>query len=62
MTWMREEGGVLQKLIVSKTDATWLGPWECSQISGDWEIMTESLVRNLNANNIPVEDEVISCD
>jgi hypothetical protein len=29
-TWMREEGGVLQKLVVSKTDATWLGPWEVS--------------------------------
>jgi hypothetical protein len=34
-TWMREEGGVVQKLVVTKTDATWLGPWECSQSGGD---------------------------
>jgi hypothetical protein len=27
-TWMREKGGVLQELVVAKTDATWLGPWE----------------------------------
>jgi hypothetical protein len=54
---MREEGGVLQKLVVSKTDATWLGPWECSQSGGDWEMMTESPRKNLNANNIQMEED-----
>jgi hypothetical protein len=32
---MREKGGVLQKLVVCKIDATWLGPWEVSQSGGD---------------------------
>jgi hypothetical protein len=54
---MREEEGLLQKMVVSKTDATWIGPWECSQSGGDWEMMTESLMRNLNANNIQMEDD-----
>jgi hypothetical protein len=53
---MREEGGVLQKLVVSKTDATWLGPWEVSQSGGDWKMITESLRKNLNANNIQLGD------
>jgi hypothetical protein len=56
-TWMREEGGVVQQLVVSKTDAIWLGPWEFSQSGGDWATMTESLVKNLTANNMQVDDD-----
>jgi hypothetical protein len=56
-TWMREEGGVVQQLVVSKTNATWLGPWEFNQSGGDWETMTGSLVKNLTANNVQVEDD-----
>jgi hypothetical protein len=42
---------------MSKTDATWLGPWEFSQSGGDWATMTESLVKNLIANNMQVDDD-----
>jgi hypothetical protein len=49
---MREEGGVLQKLVVSRTDATWCGPWEIGQNDDDWKKMTESLKKNLKVNNI----------
>jgi hypothetical protein len=54
---MREEGGVVQQLIVSKTDATWLGPWEYSLSGGDWATMTKSLVKNLTANNMQMDDD-----
>jgi hypothetical protein len=49
---MREDGGVLQKLVVSKTDATWCGPWEVGQSDDDWKTMTESLRKNLMVNNM----------
>jgi hypothetical protein len=55
---MREEGGVVQQLVVSKTDATWLGPWEFSQSGGDWATMTESLVKNLKGHGCRLEGGV----
>jgi hypothetical protein len=54
---MREDGGVLQKLVVSKTDATWCGPWEVGQSDDDWKTMTESLRKNLMANNMQLEED-----
>jgi hypothetical protein len=56
-TWMREEDGVVQQLVVSKTNAAWLGPWEFSQSGGDWETMTGSLMKNLAANKMQVEGD-----
>jgi hypothetical protein len=56
-TWMREEDGVMQQLVVSKTNAAWLGPWEFSRSGGDWETMTGSLMKNLTANKLQVEDD-----
>jgi hypothetical protein len=44
-------------LVVSKTSATWLGPWEFSQRGGDWETMSGSLMKNLTANKMQVEDD-----
>jgi hypothetical protein len=54
---MREEDGVVQQLVVSKTNAAWLGPWEFSQSGGDWETMTGSLKKNLTANQMQFEDD-----
>jgi hypothetical protein len=56
-TWVREEEGVLQKLVISKTDATWCGPWELGQNEEDWNKMTESLKKNLQASNIQLEED-----
>jgi hypothetical protein len=54
---MREEDGVVQQLVVSKTNAAWLGPWEFCQSGGDWETMTGSLKKNLTANKMQVEED-----
>jgi heme A synthase len=56
-TWVREEEGVLQKLVISKTDASWYAPWELDQNEEDWKMMTESLRKNLQANNIRLEED-----
>jgi hypothetical protein len=39
---MREEGEMSQKLVVSRTDATWCGPWEIGQNDDDWKKMATS--------------------
>jgi hypothetical protein len=31
--------------------------WALGVSGGDWEMMTESLVKNMNTNNIQVEDD-----
>jgi hypothetical protein len=47
----------MQQLVVSKINAEWLGPWEFSRSGGDWETMTGSLMKNLTANKMQVDDD-----
>jgi hypothetical protein len=54
---VREEEGVLRKLVISKTDATWHGPWELGQNDEDWKMVTDSLKKSLQANNVWLEED-----
>jgi hypothetical protein len=54
---MREEGGVIRQLVVSKLDATWCGPWEYSESQDDWVQTTDSLARNLKKNGRSLEKD-----
>jgi hypothetical protein len=54
---MREEGGVLRQLVVSKLDATCSGPWEYCESEGDWVQTTESLARNLKRSGRCLEKD-----
>jgi hypothetical protein len=56
-TWVREEEGVLRKLVISKTDATWHGPWELGQNDEDWKMVRDSLKKSLHANNVWLEED-----
>jgi hypothetical protein len=56
-TWVREEEGVLRKLVILKTDATWHGPWELGQNDEDWKMVTDSLKKSLQANNIRLDED-----
>jgi hypothetical protein len=52
---MREKGGVMRQLVVSKLDTTWCGLWEYSDSQDDWVQMTESLARNPKKNGRNLE-------
>jgi hypothetical protein len=56
-TWVREEEGVLRELVISKTDATWHGPWELGQSDEDWKMVTESLTKNMQVSNVRLEED-----
>jgi hypothetical protein len=57
-TWLREVDERIQQLVVKKLDATLSGPWEYKEETGDWEETTASLVKNLGANGIALEEDV----
>jgi hypothetical protein len=56
-TWVREDEGVLRELVISKTDATWHGPWVVGQSDEDWEKVMESLKKNMQASNVRLEED-----
>jgi hypothetical protein len=47
----------MHQLVVSKLDATWSGPWEVSNDGEDWKLTTGSLTKNLNANELQLEED-----
>jgi hypothetical protein len=49
-TWMKKVDGKIHQLVVKKLEATWSGPWMYNEDTDDWEAMTSSLAKNLNAN------------